>query len=61
MLNLKRYSCATCGGEGRILDPSHPQHPSQTGDGEGEDWCLDCADSDDDDDTVSISTETERR
>lgn len=45
-LRNRQSTCPTCKGEGRILDPSHSQHPSQTGDGEDQDWCLDCSERD---------------
>ena len=34
--------CTTCNGTGEITDPTHPMHPRNTHDGEGETWCLDC-------------------
>ena len=37
-------TCPTCGGKGEITDPEHWMHPNQTGDAEGETWCLDCND-----------------
>lgn len=45
-LRNRQSTCPTCKGEGRILDPYHSQHPSQTGDGEDQDWCLDCSERD---------------
>lgn len=35
-------TCPECDGYGEIVDPKHPDHPSNTGDGEDENWCLRC-------------------
>ena len=35
-------TCPTCGGCGEIEDETHPDHPTPTGDGADQTWCLDC-------------------